>query len=137
MAQKKIITKFARMWPRKLFEGKKRVSGASGVGEDLDSPGVYVLYRDEHPYYVGQTRTARLYVRIWNHANKPQARLFNFWNFVSAFVVPEQSHRDELEALLITTMTTANKATPKLKRITFPVKAYKEILIRDATQVKR
>jgi hypothetical protein len=96
---------------------------------------VYVLYRDEHPYYVGQTKRTRLYLRIWSHANNPQGRLYNFWNFVSAFVVPEQSNRDELEALLITTMTTANKATPKLKRITFPVKEYKN-LIKNADQVK-
>jgi hypothetical protein len=47
--------------------------------------------------------------------------------FVSAFVVPEKRHVDEVEALLITTMTTANRATPKIKRITFPGKAWKEI----------
>ena len=126
MAHPKIITKFARMWPREFFQGKKRPDWAAGVWKELDYPGVYVLYRDEHPYYVGQTK-GRLYARIWVHANRPQARYFNFWNFVSAFVVPEKGHVDEVEALLITTMTTANRAIPKIKRITFPGKAWKEI----------
>ena len=126
MAHPRIITQFARMWPREFFEGKKRPDWAAGVWEQLDFPGVYVLYRDEHPYYVGQTK-GRLYARIWVHTNRPQARYFNFWNFVSAFVVPEARHVDEVEALLITTMTTANRATPKIKRITFPLKAWRKI----------
>ena len=126
MAKTKIITQFARMWPRQLFEGAKRPSWAADVWTDLDFPGVYVLYRDEHPYYVGQTK-GRLYGRIWFHANRPQARYFNFWNFVSAFVVPQKQHVDQVEALLITTMATANRATPKIKRITFPLNAWKKI----------
>lgn len=126
MPKRKIVTSFARMWPRALFEGPKRPDWATGVSAPLDFPGVYVLYRDEHPYYVGQTK-GKLYGRIWHHANKPQARYFNFWNFVSAFVVPESTRVDEVEALLITTMTTANRATPKIKRITFPLKVWKRI----------
>jgi hypothetical protein len=126
MSQVKIITKFARMWPRQFFEGPKRPPWADGIWKELDFPGVYVLYRDEHAYYVGQTKT-RLYGRIWFHANRPQTRHFNFWNFVSAFVVPAPRHVDQVEALLITTMTTANRATPKIRRITFPLRAWKHI----------
>ena len=70
MATSKIIAKFARMWPRQLFDGKKRPPWAEGVWKGLDFPGVYVLYRNEHPYYVGQTK-GKLYGRIWAHANKP------------------------------------------------------------------
>src|SRR3989338_10791542 len=126
MAKRKIVSDFARMWPRELFQGPKRPDWAAGVSKPLDFPGVYVLYRDEHPYYVGQTK-GKLYARIWHHANRPQARYFNFWNFVSAFVVPYSRRVDEVEALLITTMTTANRATPKIKRITFPLRAWKKI----------
>lgn len=126
MARAKIITEFARMWPRELFEGPKRSALAADVRKHLDLPGVYILYRDEHPYYVGQTKR-RLYSRIWSHANRPQARYFNFWNFVSAFVVPQRQHVDQIEGLLITTMATANRATPKIKRIQFPLKAWKGI----------
>jgi hypothetical protein len=85
-----------------------------------------VLYRDERPFYVGKTK-GRLYSRIWGHANRPGAYLYNFWNFVSAFVVPEPNHVDQIEGVLITTMraTMMNKATPKIKRIPFPVKSWK------------
>jgi hypothetical protein len=123
-AKTRIIEKFARMWPRCLFVGSKKSEWAAEIRRDLDCPGVYVLYRDEHPYYVGKTK-GRLYSRIWGHANRPQTRLFNFWNFVSAFVVPESKHVDQVEGVLITTMPTANKATPKIKRIVFPAKAWK------------
>lgn len=112
------------MWPRVLFEGPKRSAWAIDVRRHLNFPGVYVLYRDEHPYYVGQTK-GRLYSRIWSHANRPQARYFNFWNFVSAFVVPESRHVDQVEGVLITTIPTANRATPKIRRIEFPAKAWK------------
>lgn len=125
MPRAKIITEFARMWPRVLFEGPKRSAWAADVRKHLDFPGVYVLYRDEHPYYVGQTK-GRLYRRIWSHANRPQTRYFNFWNFVSAFVVPEGKHVDQVEGVLITTMPTVNRATPKIKRVQFPAKAWKE-----------
>jgi hypothetical protein len=127
MPNTKIVTKFARMWPRALFDGPKDAEWAEGVWSELSYPGVYVLYRDDHPYYVGQTK-GRLYARIWAHANKPQARYFNFWNFVSAFVVPDKKHVDEVEALLITTIVaTSNRATPKIKRITYPLKAWRHV----------
>lgn len=125
MAQQKIIARFARMWPRVLFDGSKLSEWAADVRKHLDLPGVYILYRDEHPYYVGQTKKA-LFNRIWNHANRP-GRYFNFWNFVSAFVVPHKENLDQVEGLLITSMPTANRATPKIKRIEFPLRAWKKI----------
>lgn len=41
------------------------------------------------------------------------------------FVVPESKHVDQVEGVLITTMPTANRATPKIRRIHFPAKAWK------------
>ncbi len=126
MAQDKIITQYARMWPRELFQQPKRSPETLEVRKHLDQPGVYVLYRDEHPYYVGRT-DKRLFSRIWNHANRPQWSHFNFWNYASAFVVPNPRHVGQIEGLLITTMTTANKATPKIQRIPYPLKVWKTI----------
>jgi len=57
------------MWPREVFdirEGKKLL--LEDVTRKLDKPGVYVLYRDDHPHYVGRTSTP-LFDRIWEHAN--------------------------------------------------------------------
>jgi len=38
--------------------------------------------------------------------SKPRDRYFNFWNFFSAFVVPDSDHVDEVEGILITSMQT-------------------------------
>ena len=118
MASKKIITKYAQMWPREVFdiEGKKLLST---VRERLDEPGVYVLYRDDHPYYIGKTK-GRLFHRIWSHANVSRDRYYNFWNYFSAFVVPDKHHIDEVEGVLIASTLTANNATPKIKRLYLP-----------------
>ena len=64
-----------RMWPRAIFT----TSEPPGQGQRgkpptiafniklLDSPGVYVLYRDDQPYYVGQTK-GKLRSRLRRHA---------------------------------------------------------------------
>src|SRR5437879_12468910 len=79
-------------------------------------PGVYVLYRDDVPYYIGKTSTTLL-KRLSNHALKPNARRYNFWNYCSAFTIKDPSHRDEVEAILISAMPTANSSQPKIKRV--------------------
>jgi hypothetical protein len=84
----------------------------------LQSSGVYVLYRDERPYYVGQTRRT-LFQRLHDHANKSPDAYFGFWNSFSAFAV----HKDDLnevEAILIAAMPTENSKKPKLKPIPLP-----------------
>ena len=81
------------MWPRKVFnirEGSGQLS--ADVKRKLRHPGVYVLYRDDHPYYVGKTSGA-LFDRIWHHANQPHGRYYNLWNFFSVFVVPGGKQR--------------------------------------------
>lgn len=47
----KIVTGYAKMWPRIVFDMK---AGNKDAKELLQNPGVYVLYRDDMPYYVGK-----------------------------------------------------------------------------------
>lgn len=126
MAAKKnqIVEEYARMWPREVFDclvtnensGKKKILGK---GLDLlNEPGVYVLYRNDIPYYIGQA--LKLRHRLWSHAGSPGARYGNFWNYFSAFVIHDPKMRNEVEGILIAAMPTANSAKPKLQRAKFP-----------------
>src|SRR5262249_42130442 len=116
---------YARMLPRDVFyclvqnengSKRKKIVLAKGL-EFVEEPGVYVLYRDDIPYYVG--KAAKLRNRLWAHACKPGARYHNFWNFFSAFVVHDPKLRNLIEAILITAMPTANGAKPRLRKIPF------------------
>jgi GIY-YIG catalytic domain-containing protein len=110
-----IVTGYARMWPREVF-GRE-----SHLRKDLtflDVAGVYILYRDDRPHYIGQAK--KLHRRLWSHAIQAEGRYYHFWNFFSAFAVADQKHRDELEGILIAAMPTANSAKPKLKRQKMP-----------------
>ena len=120
-----IVEEYARMWPREVFDclisnendKRKRILGK---GLDLvNEPGVYVLYRDDIPYYIGQA--TKLRHRLWAHAGSPPARYGNFWNYFSAFVIHNPKMRDEVEGILIAAMPTANSAKPKLKRAKYPL----------------
>jgi hypothetical protein len=120
-----IVAEYARMWPREVFDclipnensGRKMILGK---GLDLvNEPGVYVLYRNDIPYYIGQA--AKLRHRLWSHAGSPGARYGNFWNYFSAFVIHDPKLRDEVEGILIAAMPTANSAKPKLKRAKYPL----------------
>lgn len=115
---------FARMWPREVFDylvpdenSSRKQKLAKGL-EILNKPGVYVLYRDDVPYYIGQA--LKLRHRLWGHACNPGGRYGNFWNFFSVFVLKDQKQRDEIEGILIAAMPTANSAKPKLARQPFP-----------------
>ena len=130
------------MWPREVFhrfaEEKKdvpneRKRGAKPLYKEIDlltKPGVYVLYRDTVPYYVGQAQKLR--IRLGEHACLPGSRYYNFWNFFSAFVVEEQKHRNEIEAILIASMPTANSAKPRIKRESLPAGVKK--MVREIEQ---
>jgi hypothetical protein len=117
MAKKRpsIVKAAAQMWPRWVFD----FDGWPLVKERLRHPGVYVLFRDDQPYYVGRTEK-KLFRRVQAHATNPRGRYFHFWNYFSAFVVPNAKHRDEVEGVLIAAMPTANSATPKIQRIRLP-----------------
>lgn len=84
----------------------------------LTKPGVYVLYRDTVPYYVGQAQKLRL--RLKEHACVPDSRYYNFWNFFTAFVVENESDRNDIEGILIASVPTANSAKPRIKKESLP-----------------
>lgn len=118
MGSKKPITRYAKMWPRTLFNCR---DGKRSLVKDLDvlsQPGVYVLYRDDVPYYVG--KATRLRTRLGRHANHPGGRYYNFWNFFSVFVVEDPRIRSDLEGALIAAMPTANGAKPKMSKAQLP-----------------
>ncbi len=119
MAQQKIVHRYARMWPREVFEKAVSKTGAGRmtiIAKDLEflgGRGVYILYRDDQPYYIGQAEKLRF--RLWCHATKPNDRYYHFWSFFSAFAVDEKEHRNVIEGVLIAAMpTAANSAKPKL-----------------------
>src|SRR5690348_15472097 len=108
-----LVTKYVRMWPREIFDRVDVIGkGKNRRLTELKKAGVYILYRDDEPYYVGQADNMR--GRIWSHATDPISRLYHFWNFFSAFVVEDPALRSELEGVLIAAMPTANGANPKL-----------------------
>jgi hypothetical protein len=117
MAKKrpKVVKAAAQMWPRNVFD----FEGRATVKECLREPGVYVLFRDDEPYYVGKTKN-KLFWRIHDHATNAMGRYYHFWNYFSAFVVSNPKHRDEVEGILIAAMPTANSASPKIKKIRLP-----------------
>src|SRR5690348_1694011 len=103
-----------RMLPRALFHMPQ---GRVALKQRLNKAGVYVLYRNDDPYYIGKTRTT-LFKRLTQHALRPNARRYNFWNYFSAFEIEDGDHRDEVEAILIAAMpTAANGMRPKLDRM--------------------
>jgi len=110
-----VVKPAAQMWPRVVFD----FEGRATVKECLREAGVYVLFRDDEPYYVGKTKN-KLFNRIKAHATRTRGRYYHFWNYFSAFVVLNAKHRDEVEGVLIASMPTANSAAPKIKRIPLP-----------------
>jgi len=124
---------YARMWPREVFYQGREFLRADPQLAILGQPGVYVLYRDDVPYYVGQA--TRLRSRLWDHANVPDTSYYNFWNYFSVFVPDDQNSRSQIEALLIAAMPTENRARPKLHKIPFPRKLTK--MLRDRVSPNR
>jgi len=103
-----------RMLPRALFHMK---DGKAVLEVLLKKASVYVLYRDDEPYYIGKTGNS-LFKRLETHALGPNARRYNFWNYFSAFEITHDTHRDEIEAILIAAMpTAANSSRPKIERM--------------------
>ena len=92
----------------------------------LRQPGVYILYRDEQPYYVGRA-TDTLFKRLHAHANKATDGYFQFWNRFCAFVIRNPSHIGPVEGILINAMPTANGAKPRMSKIRLPLKIVKRL----------
>lgn len=116
-----IVTGYAHMGPREVFDIRAGRRFLDILIEPLDHAGVYVLYRDDHPYYVGKT-SGSLFRRIHAHANRPYDPYYHFWNFFSVFVVPEPQNIGEVEGILIAAMPTANSANARIRRINLPAK---------------
>ena len=120
MVKGTMIDGFISMWPREACDIRPKGEGRlfiRGVPE-LQKPGVYVLYREDQPYYIGQAEVLRR--RLYAHANQTTDRYYNFWNLFSAFIVRDKKYLDEVETILIAAMPTANSATPKLRRVPMP-----------------
>ena len=120
MTDAQIVKDFISMWPREVWDVTEEDKGTLYLKNfrHLQQAGIYVLYREETPYYIGQAKV--LYKRLHDHANKSTDRYFNFWNFFSAFVVSDEKYLDDVERILIAAMPTANSSMPKMNRIRIP-----------------
>lgn len=121
-----IVSAYLKMWPRDALDLRVKNQLLPDVWNLLRTPGVYVLYRDEQPYYVGRA-TRRLSSRIKAHANRTRDRYYNFWNFFSAYVVPDVKHIPEVEGILIAAFPTDNSATPRFKKLALPARVARMI----------
>jgi hypothetical protein len=129
MKKNKPVALYARMWPRELFDGKNGNQVLVKGLKILSMPGVYVLYHDRIPYYVGKAAVLRK--RLWPHANRPGSKYYNFWNFFSVFVVEDPTLRGQLEGFLIAAMPTANGARPRIQRAQLPLDVRKFLHVRS------
>lgn len=131
-----IVTRYVKMWPRQAFDIKLGKKFHPEIKRLLSQPGVYILYRDDEPYYVGKA-SRRLFWRLRSHASNPRDKYYNFWNFFSAFVVPKQKHISEVEGILIASMPTDNSSVMRIKKIQLP--RHVAVLLRNERmiQIKR
>jgi hypothetical protein len=125
--RRQLVERYARMWPRGVFDyviatrGKQAVYLAKQL-DILKQPGVYILYREDVPYYVGKAG-GWLWQRLFQHARRPGGRYNNFWNYFSVFVIHDKAQRDAVESILIAAFPTANGARPRIKREPLPDEA--------------
>jgi hypothetical protein len=115
-----IVVQYASMWAREVCDLRGEGSRKSFIKDtpELQKPGVYVLYRDEQPYYIG--KSTRIGKRIWQHACHPRARYYHFWNMFSAFVVKDKKYLDDVEGILIATFPSGNSSTPRIPKVRLP-----------------
>ena len=117
MAENEIkIPWHARMWPRAVFDAPSKRRKGKKMADDLEilrKGGVYILYREDLPYYIGQA--TKFISRLRAHST-PGGRYDLFWDYFSLFVLEDEDERDKIEAILITAFPTANGATPRIKR---------------------
>jgi len=114
--EKKICEKWVRRWPRSVFHVKDQ---KHLLQSELNAPGIYILNDGKQPYYVGKAQN--LYKRLCDYLN-PDLSSYGSWDNFSTFFVRDSKTRDQLEAVLIAAMPTANRARPKIKRVRLPKK---------------
>jgi len=134
MPSKSARAEYARMWPREIFDVKEGKGSLAATLDFLKEPGVYILYRDEHPYYIGQAES--LFGRLRLHAVNVKTRYYNFWTHFSAFAEADPKRRDQLEAILIAAMPTANSSKPRLakdmpRRVAGLLKKMRELRVKN------
>lgn len=115
-----MIKGYLQMWPREVFDLRNSGRLMPDLKKALSGPGVYILYRDDHPYYIGKAG-GKIYQRLWAHANGTRDKHYHFWNYFSAYLVPKQKSRDAIEAILIAAMpTSSNSSSPRFRRVHLP-----------------
>jgi hypothetical protein len=115
--KKNISDRYVRLWPRDLLHIEDQ---QSALKDKLTWPGIYILYRGSVPYYVGKAHN--VYRRLCDHSNI-DTRYGNLWDMFSAFAVSDPDARNDVEAILIQAMPTANGSRPHpFKRIRLPKK---------------
>ena len=127
-AKTKMIKAYIRMWPREAYNLKEGNKHLESVRKELrQKPGVYILYQNGQPYYIGQAKN--LWYRIRNHAINQNAKHYHLWTYFSAFILTDTDYMNELEGLIIATVgtTTANGAIMRMKRILLPKDAAKRL----------
>ena len=82
--------RYARMWPRSVFDQGQQFLKDRELAI-LEEPGVYVLHRDDLPYYVG--KGSKLGERLWHHANTPGSRYYNFLELLLGFCSNRRNRR--------------------------------------------
>jgi predicted GIY-YIG superfamily endonuclease len=108
--------KFLRMWPREIFQAAKKK--LTDDDEALGKPGVYILYREDEPYYIGKADDS-LFERLHTHANVMTSRHYFHWTHFSAFAFDVNSSKTkrrikEIEGILISALPRAsNSAVPR------------------------
>jgi len=123
-SNQQVCTQYIRKWPREIFDaplidGSKTQRMMAKTLDVLTKPGVYILYRGDEPRYIG--RANRLRRRLTQHAQNLNSRYHDGWDCFSAFLIGEEKHRMEIEAILIASMpTAANGARPKIRREKLP-----------------
>jgi len=115
--------KFLRTWPREVFHHGKDI--LTGSGQPLSRPGVYILYREDDPYYIGKADDC-LFDRLHSHANKMTDRYYFHWTHFSAFAFNRSSARSrrrlrEIEGILISALPrSVNSASPRWPKVRIP-----------------
>jgi hypothetical protein len=108
-----LIGGYAKLWPRELCDFK---STDRRLKTSSDRLGVYILYRDDDPFYFGKA-PASVFSRIQQHANKH----YRLWNYSSAFVVRNKKYIRDVEGILIAGIPkTSNRQEPRFRRIRLP-----------------
>ncbi len=123
-----MIESYIRMWPREVYYLKDKNKPLESVREKLrQKPGIYILYHNGSPYYIGQAKN--LWLRIRSHAVNQNSKHFHGWTHFSAFILADTHHMTELEGLLIAAsgLGTANSSRRRMKRILLPKDAAKRL----------